>query len=229
MTMRLLATVWLCLLLCSVVTAGTGDSLLGSWVYQSPQGYMNLQFNSASQLTLDGDPAYYQIQGNNLIVTAEGETMSYPYSLQNNQLLVTFPDGTQLMFVRAGTSSSPVAGTGTAAPAAAGGQVFQELVGRWKDIRSSGHTIIELFGNGQFSYYSDYAASNSNAGETNWGYGNSSGTRGTWQARGTAQQGVIYYQSEDGSQDTLDYRFNVEKGQVFWSECYFEGKLYQKQ
>jgi len=227
--MRLFATVWFCLLLCTIVTAGTGDSLLGSWVYQSPQGYMNLQFNSASQLTLDGDPAYYQIQGNNLIVTAEGETMSYPYSLQNNQLLVTFPDGTQLMFVRADTSSSPVAGTGTAAPVAAGGQVFQELVGRWKDIRSSGHTIIELFGNGQFSYYSDYAASNSNAGETNWGYGNSSGTKGTWQARGTAQQGVIYYQSEDGTQDTLDYRFNVEKGQVFWNECYFDGKLYQKQ
>lgn len=229
MTTRLLATAWLCLLLCSVATAGTGDSLLGSWVYQSPQGYMNLQFNSTSQLTLDGDPAYYQIQGNNLIVTAEGETMSYPYSLQNNQLLVTFPDGTQLMFVRSGTPSSTGAGTSSVAPAAAGGKVFQELVGRWKDIRSSGHTIIELFANGQFSYYSDYAASNSNAGETNWGYGNSSGTRGTWQARGTAQQGVIYYQSEDGSQDTLDYRFQVEKGQVFWRECYFEGKLYQKQ
>ncbi|MBU1107761.1 MAG: hypothetical protein KKB51_13900 [Candidatus Riflebacteria bacterium] len=223
MNTRFFVTVWFCLLVCAFANASPGDSLLGNWVYQSPQGNLTLQFTSASQLTFNGDPAYYQVQGNNLIVSADGETLYYPYSLQNNQLLITFPDGTQVPFVKG--SGSTAAGT---APAA-GGQVFQELVGRWKDIRSSGNTIIELFANGQFSYYSDYTASNSNAGETNWGYGNSSGTKGTWQARGTAQQGVIYYQAEDGSQDTLDYRMHVEKGQIYWSECFFDGQLYQKQ
>ncbi|PKL51357.1 MAG: hypothetical protein CVV42_00465 [Candidatus Riflebacteria bacterium HGW-Riflebacteria-2] len=228
-----------CLFFLLAVNGYAADSLLGNWVYQSPHGDISLQFTSANQLVFDGDPASYQVQGNNLIVTAdEEETMSYPYSLQNDQLQITFPDGSQLMFTRAGATAGdanmpgmvPAGGNPTGVvPAAGGGQVFQELVGRWKDIRSSGHTIIELHANGQFSYYSDTTAGNSNYGETNWGYGSSSGTRGSWQARGTAQQGVIYYQTESGEQDTLDYRIQMEKGQVFWNECYFDGKLYQKQ
>jgi len=220
MKTKYLRTICFCLFVCVFNTASFGDSLLGNWVYQSPQGNLTLQFTSTSQLTFNGDPAYYQIQGNNIIVSADGETMYYPYSLQNNELLVTFPEGTRVSFTKS---------EGTTAVAASVAGVFQELVGRWKDIRSSGHTIIELKASGQFSYYSDYVAGNSNAGETNWGSGNSSNARGSWQARGTAQQGTIYYQTEDGGQNTLDYRMHVEKGQVYWNECFFDGQLYQKQ
>ena len=113
-------------------------------------------------------------------------------------------------------------------------QVTSYLTGTWKDIRSSGHTIISLSANGTFSYYSDYAASgnfsNSWTGEQtgNWGYSNNNETRGRWEAKGTPKAGTIYYQAQDGSQGTLDYRVLIENGKIYWNEYYFDRKLYSR-
>lgn len=201
--------------------SGANNSLTGNWIYKSVNGNLTLQFTSSNQLTFNGDPASYEIRGNSIVVSADGETQSYPYSLKNRQLLITFPDGTQVPFAKSDSAVTTMTN--------ASGQTFPQLIGRWKDIRSSGNTIIELFANGQFSYYSDYAAGNSNTGQTNWGYSNSSGNKGTWIARGTAAKGTIYYQASDGSRDTLSYQVHVERGQTYWNEYYFDGKLYSKQ
>jgi len=197
---------------------GSGKSLLGSWICQTANGTLSLNFLSPNRLTFNGDPAGYTASPDKLTVQADGQTMVYPYSFNKRGLMITFPNGVKAQFVR---------GRGQAA--ATGGALFSQLVGRWKDIRSSGNTIIELAPNGQYSYYSDYAAGNSASGQTNWGYANSNKDRGTWTARGTPRAGTIFYRSQNGSADTLAYHVHVKNGKTYWGEYYFGGTIYVKQ
>lgn len=202
-------------------TGKSSKNLLGNWICRTQQGNLTLNFISTNQLTFNGSQASYERKNNSLVVVADGETLNYPYAFQNNGLIITFPNGAKAFFTRNKQASSKA---NTQAS-----NHFRQLIGKWKDIRSSGNTIIELFSNGQYSYYSDYSAGNSSSGQTNWGYGNSNTDRGTWKAQGTARQGTIYYQSQDGSRDTLSYHVHVEKGQTYWSEYIFDGKIYVKQ
>ena len=196
----------------------SSKSLLGNWICRTRNGNMSLSFDSNSNLTFNGSPARYRLSSNNIVVSTEGETLSYPYCFQNNALLITFPNGVKAYFTKITNGSS-----------SQNGQHFSQLIGKWKDIRSSGNTIIELYANGQYSYYSDYAASNGSPDQTNWGYTNSNEARGTWKARGTPRQGIIYYQSQDGRRDTLTYQVHVEKGRTYWGEYIFDGTIYCKQ
>lgn len=197
------------------------ETLLGRWVCHTKNGDVNLNFISANQLNFNGDTAYYSSTRDKITVQADGQTLSYPYYFSEKGLVITFPEGIKALFVR---------DTGTNASAAgASGKIFPQLVGEWKDIRSSGNTVITLAGNGQYSYYSDFAAGNSNAGETNWGSASSNSDRGTWRAEGSPRAGTIYYRSQDGGSDTLSYQVHVENGRTYWSEYYFDGTIYVKQ
>ncbi len=194
------------------------DSLKGRWICRTPNGNLLLHFLSPNRLTFNGAPAIYTATRDKITVQADGQAYVYPYYFEERGLVITFPNGVKALFVRdSGEASSP------------GGKVFSQLLGKWKDIRSSGHTIIVLMADGTYSYYSDFAAGNSAQGDTNWGYGNSSRDRGTWKAVGTPRRGTIYYQSQQGGSDTLSYQVHVENGRTYWGEYYFDGKLYVKQ
>jgi hypothetical protein len=196
------------------------ETLLGSWVCHTKNGDVSLNFISANQLVFNGDTAYYRSTSDKIIVQADGQMLTYPYYFSEKGLVITFPEGIKALFMR---------DTGGTAAAAAAGSIFPQLVGEWKDIRSSGNTVITLAGDGQYSYYSDFAAGNSSAGETNWGTANSNSDRGTWRAQGTPRAGTIFYKSRDGSSDTLTYHVHVENGSTYWSEYYFDGTIYVKQ
>jgi len=194
------------------------ETLLGRWVCRTKNGNVTLSFISENQLDFNGDTAYYSSTSDKITVQAEGDTITYPYYFNVKGLVITFPEGSKALFVR---------DTGPAASAS--GNIFQQLVGEWKDIRSSGNTVITLAGNGQYSYYSDFAAGNSTAGATNWGTASSNSDRGTWRAQGTPRAGTIYYKSQDGSSDTLSYQVHAENGRTYWGEYYFDGTIYVKQ
>ncbi len=193
-------------------------SLLGAWVCHTQNGDVSLNFLSENQLNFNGDTAYYTSTSTEITVQADGETITYPYVFNDKGLLITFPQGVKALFVRSRASAS-----------AAQGKIFPQLIGEWKDIRSSGNTVITLGADGRYAYYSDFAAGNSNAGETNWGTANSNSDRGTWRAQGTARAGTIFYKSADGSSDTLTYQVHVENGRTYWGEYYFDGTIYVKQ
>ena len=193
-------------------------TLLGRWVCRTKNGDVTLHFISENQLSFNGDTAYYSSTNDKITVQADGQTITYPYCFSEKGLVITFPEGTKALFVRAAGSATSAAGN-----------IFPQLIGEWKDIRSSGNTVITLAGNGQYSYYSDFAAGNSSAGETNWGTAGSNSDRGTWRAQGTPRAGTIFYRSQDGSSDTLSYQVHVENGQTFWGEYYFDGTIYVKQ
>jgi len=197
------------------------ETLLGRWVCHTRNGDVGLHFISENQLNFNGDTAYYRSTGDKIIVQADGQTLTYPYYFSEKGLVITFPEGVKALFVRVAGAAAAAAGTT--------GKLFSQLVGEWKDIRSSGNTVITLAGNGQYSYYSDFAAGNSNAGETNWGSASSNRDRGTWRAEGSPRAGTIFYKSQDGSSDTLTYQVHVENGRTYWGEYYFDGTIYVKQ
>ena len=196
------------------------NPLLGNWICITPNGTLTLRFLSENRLAFNGSPANYTATRDRITVQADGQTFVYPYTFSNGRLIITFPNGVRTRFVRDTEQRQ-------AAPAS--GKIYPELVGRWKDIRSSGNTVIVLMGNGQYTYYSDYTAGNSTQDQTNWGYGHSASDRGTWQAFGTPAAGTIRYTSQDGGSGTLSYQAHVENGQTYWREYYFDGKLYVKQ
>ncbi|BCO10753.1 hypothetical protein GF1_31290 [Desulfolithobacter dissulfuricans] len=98
------------------------------------------------------------------------------------------------------------------------------LIGTWKDIRGSGHTLITLYPDGTFTWYRDYAASGQG-----WGFSNRDESTGRWQSRGTHRAGTIFYQTSEGEQGSMDYRVLVEKGEAYWNEYYFDGTLFVRQ
>jgi len=194
------------------------EILLGRWVCRTNNGDINLNFISENQLNFNGDMAYYTSTADKVTVQADGQVIIYPYYFSKKGLVITFPEGTKALFVQ---NTNPAT--------AAAGKVFPQLVGEWKDIRSSGNTIIKLMGDGQYAYYSDFAASNSTAGEANWGTANANHNRGTWRAKGTPRAGTIFYKSQDGTSDTLSYQVHVENGRIYWGEYYFDRIIYVKQ
>jgi hypothetical protein len=191
------------------------------------------------------DKGTFQIQGNVLTTQSavSGSADLYAFQRQGKILYLQDVYGQVYQFNRTGTagglknrpSSQPPA-NGYQHQNLTGGtsaQITRVLVGKWKDIRSSGHTIIEIYADGTFSYYSDSTASGqfyNQYGENtgNWGYGNQNSTRGRWTAKGTPHEGTIYYQSQNGEQGTLDYQIMIENGRTYWNECYFDGTLYHR-
>lgn len=193
-------------------------TLLGRWICRTENGDVTLHFISENQLNFNGDKAYYSSSATEIRVQAEGRTIVYPYKFTDRGVLITFPEGFKALFVR-----------DTRPAAAVAGKIFPQLVGEWKDIRSSGNTVITLAADGSYSYYSDFAAGNSSAGATNWGTASSNSDRGRWHAKGNPRAGTIFYRSQDGRADTLSYQVHVENGRTYWGEYYFDGTIYVKQ
>ncbi len=232
------------LLLFSSPAVFAGTPLEGKWLSGDNSG---LVFTGSQYQVIDNgqvvDRGVFTLQENVLIAQSQvsNETIYYLYQCQNGVLMMQDEFGQAYQFQLSSKTgsmpnvppqqkqSSPNQSVGQQTPA----QVVQFLAGRWKDIRSSGHTIIEIQANGTFSYYSDSTASgdfsNQYGNTGSWGYGSQNSLNGRWTAKGSAQQGTIYYQAQNGEQGTLDYQVMNENGQIFWNECYFDGTLYQRQ
>ncbi|MCP3872707.1 MAG: hypothetical protein GY699_06065 [Desulfobacteraceae bacterium] len=183
------------------------------------------------------DKGTFSVQGNILTTKSQVSGMAdqYAFECQNNSLSLRDNYGQFYQFNRStatNTIKHPQQQQGVNGPNTPT-QITQFLSGRWKDIRSSGHTIIEIHSNGTFAYYSDSTASGNYSnqyGKTgSWGYGNQNNLQGRWQANGTPQRGTIFYQSPNGEKGTLNYKVMVENGNVYRNECYFDGTLYQRQ
>jgi hypothetical protein len=76
------------------------SALLGTWQCRMPEGTSTLVFESASRLSLDGEPVSYSIVSNALRVLDESGTQDYPYTLKNNVLTIRFFEGYELQFTK---------------------------------------------------------------------------------------------------------------------------------
>jgi hypothetical protein len=113
--------------------------------------------------------------------------------------------------------------------------LMAHFAGAWVSFTSNTESYMTLMGNGEYtdSYVSSYSGdfSDSFSGEQtgSWGVAGEDQDRGRWTVRGNKNKGTIFLTAAEGNKYEMYYEVHVEKGQVYWNEYYFNGKLYIKQ
>lgn len=166
----------------------TNKAILGTW-----SGYgETIEFRVDGQCNYRGQTFTYRIAGNNVVLqTPMGDAM-LGYQIINNQLLLT-ANGQTVTYTKSGASSVPASGEKA--------RVAQELVGKWCYVNvysnssggSSTEKCLTLNADGTYEYYGETSRSvNTDAfyGGTN----SQSVDRGTWTYDGVR----IYYHSQNG-------------------------------
>jgi hypothetical protein len=82
-----------------------GSNLTGTWIFQNQQGQLVLEFNTASQLTLNGASTQYQLKQGVIQAMGDYGWIDYPYTLNQGVLTITFPDGTQIPFTKSSSTA----------------------------------------------------------------------------------------------------------------------------
>jgi hypothetical protein len=80
------------------------SKLIGTWKSDSEFGSFVLEFRSSNELTFAGESAYYTLLPGVIRVQDEYDTVDYRYALQDNKLVIAFPEGYQLTFTKVGGS-----------------------------------------------------------------------------------------------------------------------------
>lgn len=80
----------------------TSTSLIGSW--KDSQGLYTLVFLSNTELEFNGEVSTYTLVSGAVRVDEDFEKVDYPYKLNGDKLVITFPDGSVIEFNRIGQS-----------------------------------------------------------------------------------------------------------------------------
>ena len=86
-------------------SAGMGQgqqasTLSGKWLFQTQQGQLVLEFLSANQLSFNGETTQYQLKEGVIQAMGDYGWIDYPYTLIQETLTITFPDGSRLPFTK---------------------------------------------------------------------------------------------------------------------------------
>jgi len=80
------------------------SALSGRWLFQNQQGQLVLEFLSASQLSFNGERTQYQMKEGVIQAMGDYGWIDYPFTLSQEILTITFPDGSRIPFTK--TSST---------------------------------------------------------------------------------------------------------------------------
>jgi hypothetical protein len=113
------------------------------------------------------------------------------------------------------------------------------FVGRWAAYSGSsgGGTLSNytFYPDGTFSdasetsYSTEYSSDGWGMPDTHVGAVGTSSSRARWTVRGSERQGQIIITFPDGSENVIDYRVHVQKGETYWREYWFNGRHFRKQ
>jgi len=106
------------------------------------------------------------------------------------------------------------------------------FVGRWASYsgNNQGGTLRNYTFNADGTFTDDRETSyNINTPDSNIGAYGRGGGRARWKVRGGERQGRILLIFPNGNQNHIDYRVHVERGQTYWREYRFNGRLFRKQ
>jgi hypothetical protein len=111
--------------------------------------------------------------------------------------------------------------------------LMQHFAGQWTSFTSNTTTWLYLYPNGIYSedYEAAYAGDFTNdVGDVtgNWGATGQSSDRGRWIVRGNKESGKIIVKLENGDELVFNYKVHVERGETYYSEYWFNGRLYKK-
>jgi len=119
-------------------------NLTGSWKYVYPGGEMTMQI-SGTNITMSGISYPYKTEQNNLVVYEEGQSTSYPYTLNGNDLTLVFPNGANITFHReAGSSAGSDPLSKVIQKPSADKSGGSSLLGRWIFQSQEGQLVLEF-------------------------------------------------------------------------------------
>ena len=176
------------LLLSCSVQVFCQQSLIGTWKYETVYGVSQITFNKDNTVIIDGETSKYAIQGKNIIIDDAYSSYSYPYQFRNGNLILTFQDGSEVEFQKAGqgnAASSSGSNTESTKPQmndqvkSSGQQAgeIKRLIGRWEYNSTEGNIVLSVISGNTLVYNGD---------QVNYSLGN-----GTFNVNG--EYGVVSY------------------------------------
>jgi len=235
------------LIMQTATSADEYSQLLGYWQCQESGLQSTLEFKSREQLLYNGQITSYQLApGIIQVQEAEGPT-SYFFKLEGNVLVILSPDGsvTQCQKVKKplqadfpqNTLNSPwpppyAPPQGRVDENNPGTQaLLYKFSGRWDNMTSNTLTNLFLKPDGTYeeAYEAGYSGAFTDQGgyqTGNWGTTGAQQARGRWRIVGGLRQGKLYLVDQNGRERVYTYQVHIQRGEVFWGEYFFNGKLY---
>jgi len=215
----------------------SGSSLMGAWEATEEGEIVRLVFKSETLLEFDGEQSTYTIAGDVIRVKDPFEgSVDYRFSLKNNVLRVTFPEGDQMIFHRAGETPVASATTPSAPGGSSGSNQNYLLVGKFMSYSSASSssgssswtTYVTFDGRGSFEYSSESAHSSQQYDQTGTqtgsglAYGQSGANRGTYRVVGNR----ILVTFSDGSTGEAQISERFQDGSI--GAFKYDGKTYAR-
>lgn len=109
--------------------------------------------------------------------------------------------------------------------------LLYKFAGRWANVTSNTMTNIYLKPDGTYedAYESGYSGTFSDQGgyqTGNWGAAGAEQSGGRWWVEGGLRQGKLILVDRSGTKHVYNYRVHIQRGEVYWGEYYFNGRLY---
>jgi hypothetical protein len=102
------------------------------------------------------------------------------------------------------------------------------FAGKWVSFTTNTSSWIQLNPDGTYDEQFESSYSGDLSGGGNWGaYGNDQ-SKGRWTVLGNKDAGKIVVRLSNGNEIVYDYRVHEERGQKYYGEYLFNGKLYSK-
>ena len=109
--------------------------------------------------------------------------------------------------------------------------LLYKFAGRWDHVTSN--TLTNLFLKPDGTYEEAYEAGYSGVFKDqggyqtgNWGATGAQQGRGRWKVVGGLRQGKLYLVDQNGRESVYNYQVHIRRGEVFWGEYFFNGKLH---
>lgn len=89
-----------------IQTGKQAPALSGKWAFKTTGSEIMLEFITGNQLIFNGETVKYQLTEGIIQAMGDSGWINYPYSLLQDKLLITFPDGSQIPFTRVSSDAS---------------------------------------------------------------------------------------------------------------------------
>jgi hypothetical protein len=108
------------------------------------------------------------------------------------------------------------------------GDLVRHFAGQWASFTTNTSSWIYFNADGTYDekYESSYSGDLSGGG--NWNAHGAESDKGRWTVRGNRDQGTIIVIMASGEEIYYEYRVQEERGQKYYGEYWFNGKLYSK-